>query len=161
MSTIPKWAAELLEYEGKDWIESFKFTEEEWDIVTNVYNRGHVYVSDESLKWNCGAREICAKYCTSIAHTIGLLLYAGSNNNHDPASIIVATVNEYQEHLRRVLVSVGFTFSTEWVRNPNSGNNICLLTYNLNPYWFVQPEEDEEDTEWGNEEEEEDDYDYS
>ena len=161
MSTIPKWAAELLEYEGKDWIESFKFTEEEWDIVTNVYNRGHVYVSDESLKWNCGAREICAKYCTSIPITVGLLLYAGSNNNRDPASLIVATINEYQEHLLRILVSVGFTAPTEWVRNPNSGNNICLLTYNLSPSLFVQPEEDEEDTEWGNEEEEEDDYDYS
>ena len=161
MSTIPKWAAVLLEDEGKDWIESFEFTEEEWDIVTNSYNRGHIYISGESLKWNCGAREICAKHCTSIPVTVGLLLYAGSIS---PASLVVATINEYQGYLLCILVSVGFTSPTEWVRNPNSGNNICLLTYNLSPSLFVQPKEDEEDEEdWGRPEaeEEEDDYDYS
>ena len=162
MSTIPKWAADLLEDEGKQWAENIKLTENEWGDAERSYKMGSAHVGNSSLLWNCGAREICASHCTSIAHTIGLLLYAGSNDNHDPASLIVATVNQYQGHIVRTLVSVGFTASTEWVRNPNSGNNICLLTYNLRPEWFVQPEEEEEDAEWGNEgEEEEEDYDYS
>ena len=161
MSTIPRWAADLLEDEGNDWIESFKLTENEWGDAERSYKHGSNYVGNSSLLWNCGAREICASRCTSIARTIGLLLYAGSNINHGPASLIVATVSQYQEQILHTLVSVGFTAPTEWVRNPNSGNNICLLTYNLSPSLFVQPEEDEEDTEWGNEEEEEDDYDYS
>lgn len=159
MSTIPKWAADLLEDEGKQWVENIKLTGNEWEDAERSYKQGINYVGDSSLLWNCGAREICASHCTSIARTVGLLLYAGSNSNHGPASLIVATVNQYQEQILRTLVSVGFTAPTAWVRNPNSGNNICLLTYNLSPHLFVQPEEEEEDTEWGNEEEEED-YDY-
>lgn len=150
MNSIPEWVLELLEDEGKQWIKSFKLTAPEWEGVEYSYRIGKTYVGAQSLLWNCGAREICANWCVSIPTTLGLLLYAGSNSSHGLASLIVATANQYQKQILTVLISMGFTTPTAWVRNPNSGNNICLTTFNLNPAWFIQPEEEEEeDEEWG------------
>lgn len=153
---------DYLTEEGEQWFRDIRVTEEEVARINSLLAERES-VGVEGMNYNCGAVEIRAQYHNTRERLLCALITSASKLiSDDAASILVATFNERQGELIEIFTSVGFNKACEWVKNPNSGNDIIAYVLTLPPDLFKVPDEEEEDDGWGwspdDEEEEEDDY---
>lgn len=153
--------SDYLTEEGEQWFRDIRVTEEEVARINSLLAE-RASVGVEGMNYNCGAVEIRAQYHNTRESLLCALITSASKLISDTAaSIVVATFNERQGELIEIFTSVGFNKACEWVKNPNSGNDIIAYVLALPPNLFNVPEEEEEDDggDWGHDVEEED-YDY-
>lgn len=114
----------LLTSKGKRWLSRkvAKPTEKSY-IIRHLAEWGGSY---SILEHCCGAAEICVeRWMNNRVNTLLAMLRASTE-----ASILIATCSSRQSEEEKLLRSLGWK-ATRWVKNPNSDNNICLLTHLL------------------------------
>jgi len=152
---------DYLTEEGEQWFRDIRVTEEEVARINSLLAE-RASVGVEGMNYNCGAVEIRAQYHNTRESLLYALITSASKLilSDEAASILVATFNERQRELIKIFTSVGFNKACEWVKNPNSGNDIIAYVLTLPPDLFKVPDEEEEDDGWGGgPDEQEEEYD--
>ena len=86
------------------------------------------YYDFECLEFNCGIAEMPAGGIKN-SKQLTLAVEAAVLGNY---GIIIVSLNRAQAKKRPMFLRAGFKIANDWTRNPNSGNDICLLTKDLN-----------------------------
>ena len=152
--------SDYLTEEGKQWFRDIRVTEEEVAGINSLFAEC-APVDVTGMSYNCGAMEMRSWGVYGREKLLYTLITSASKLISDEAaSILVATFNERQGELIEIFTSVGFNKACEWVKNPNSGNDIIAYVLTLPPNLFKVPDEEEEDDGWGwGPDEQEEEYD--
>ena len=130
---------EVLTREGEAWFKGLGLTAEEEAAVFSSMTYG-----DDlgTVVYQCGARIISTLGLSTVYALAAVLSEAAGH--YDRASMFIATFNEHQSSDIENFKRAGFSGQTDWVTNPNSFNDICLLTLLIPPGYVQEKEEDDD-----------------